>query len=231
MPHAATKKRTSNDDRVLHELREILSRMGSEVRSTLRHAVEAAGAHDARRARVALARSPATGRLAEEADRLCLQILSRSRGRPAPAELKAIGTALKLVTTLARIEGLCAHLCRSVLESEERPSAEHQALLGDMGSRASAMVDAAVAAYLTHDPHLAELVFENHTVLKDDGEASFDDLLERLLRHELTTEAAARLHAITELVARIGEHATSLAELATGGGGGHESRETRRLAS
>jgi phosphate transport system protein len=230
MPHARTKpaKRPSVDGRATYELREILGQMGSDVRSTLRRAVEAACLHDARRARAALARSSAAERLADEADRLCLELLSLSRGRPAPAELKAIGTALKLVTALARIEGLCASLCQTVLESDERPGPEQQALLGDMGARSSAMVDAAVTAYLTHDPRLAALVLENHAILKDDGEASFEGLVERLVRRELTTDAAARLHAVTELVSRIGDHATSLAELAMGGGGRDE---TRRLAS
>lgn len=198
-------------ERELRKLREQLLLMGAKVEELIASSVKALVDRDDALARRLLVLDDDIDHLERETDELCSKILAKRQ--PVASDLRAITTAMKMVTELERIGDLCVNLCEQVIELGSAPSADALGGLPELAERVQQMLRSSLDAYVARDATGArEVIAQDRTV--DEAYARLSRrLLGAMLQGPSEVSRGLRLQSIAKTLERIGDHATNLAEM------------------
>ena len=198
-------------DGELADLRDRLLLMGARVEKAAALAVEAVESRSAALGRQVMAGSDQVEQLEIEIEEMGLRILALRH--PVASDLRFVTTTLKIVTELARIGNLCVSMANLATEIRAEPRLALQTSLGKMGDDVRGMLRDALDAFVDRDAAKASQIPERDRHI----DAAYGALLTELFRHmRADTESvlrATRLQAMGKSIERIGDHATSIADM------------------
>ena len=196
-------------DEQLTELKKEMILLGSLCENAIALAVKSLVEHQGELTREFPALSERIERKERSIEELCLKLLLRQH--PVARDLRAISSALKMVTDMERIGHQSADIAEIVstgtIGAEEDLSTVHA-----MASAAIAMVTDSIDAFVKEDEALARSV-----IVKDDAVDAYfasikDSLIRRLEGRATDGGAALDLLMIVKYLERIGDHAVNVAQ-------------------
>jgi len=207
-----TFKHTAQEyDGELRKIREQLLLMGAKVEEMTVGGVKSLLERDSELARQIIEMDNEVNKLEVDIDELCLRVLARRQ--PVASDLRAITTAMKMVTDLERIGDLGVNICERVIELNEVPPLKPYVDLPHMAQAAQEMVRSALDAFVNHDAEQARLVIEKDQVVDSYYGQIFREVLTYMMEDARNIYRATKIQSITKYLERIGDHATNLAEM------------------
>lgn len=140
---------------------------------------------------------------------LCMKLLLQQQ--PVARDLRAISSALKMISDMERIGDQAADIAEIIshMDMTSIPTAEH---IGDMAQSAAKMVTDSVESFVKKDFNMAQSVIQYDDVVDRAFLAVRETLIE-LLRYNTTSAAQALdLLMIAKYLERIGDHAVNIAQ-------------------
>ena len=192
-------------------LRGLVAELGGLAEAALREAMIAlVGGRDDLAAMV-IARDKQIDALETEIDKLAIRIIALRA--PMAGDLREVIAALKISDMLERIGDYAKNIARSSGRITDRKNIAALALLPGMGDAAAAMVHDVMTAHAARDPTLAADVVRRD----DEVDAFYDSLLRQLVdlmrENPQPISASAELLFVARNIERIGDHATSIADM------------------
>lgn len=188
--------------------RELL-RMGVYVSEAIEKAVQSLAQLDTALARQVIAGDDLVDRMLIEIEKRSLQLFALQQ--PMAGDLRAIGTALKVVTDLERMADHATAIAKITLRLEgERP--RELAQIPAMGQLVQAMAHEALEAYVTRDVARARAMIR----MDDEIDRYYQELSDKLV--SLMQQRPESVRQLTYLLLaamyleRVGDHATNLGE-------------------
>jgi len=207
-----TFKHTAQEyDGELRKIREQLLLMGAKVEEMTVGGVKSLLERDSELARQIIEMDNEVNKLEVDIDELCLRVLAKRQ--PVASDLRAITTAMKMVTDLERIGDLGVNICERVIELNEVPPLKPYVDLPHMAQAAQEMVRSALDAFVNHDAEQARLVIEKDQVVDSYYGQIFREVLTYMMEDARNIYRATKIQSITKYLERIGDHATNLAEM------------------
>jgi len=207
-----TFKHTAQEyDGELRKIREQLLLMGAKVEEMTVGGVKSLLERDSELARQIIEMDNEVNKLEVDIDELCLRVLARRQ--PVASDLRAITTAMKMVTDLERIGDLGVNICERVIELNEVPPLKPYVDLPHMAQAAQEMVRSALDAFVNQDAEQAKRVIEKDNVVDSYYGQIFREVLTYMMEDARNIYRATKIQSITKYLERIGDHATNLAEM------------------
>ena len=140
----------------------------------------------------------------------CLSLLLRQQ--PVATDLRAISTALKMITDMERIGDQASDIAEIII-TEDKSEAQDIPMIIKMSEAASKMVRDSVNAYVEKDLDLARKVMENDDVVDELFEEVKTTLINFIAENKgLQGVEAIDLIMVAKYLERIADHATNIAE-------------------
>ncbi len=194
----------------LHQLQQDLLRMGTLVEETIYKAVNSLKDRDVALAREVVAGDDVIDRMETDIEQRCLQLLALQQ--PLARDLRAIGTALKIITDLERMADHAVDIAKVTLRLEGQPLIKPLVDIPRMAEIARSMLRDSLKAYVNRDVDLAmEMIRRDHEVDHLYNQI-FRELLTFMIEDPKTITQATYLIFVAQFLERIGDHATNLGE-------------------
>lgn len=192
-------------------LRGLVAQLGGLAEQGLRDAMVALASGREDLARDVIARDKQLDALEVEIDKLAIRTIALRA--PMADDLREIIAALKISGMLERIGDYAKNIARSASRIPDRKSLPPLSLMPGMGDAAAAMVHDVLTAYAARNAQeAAEIVARDDVV-----DAFYDSLLHGLVdlmrEQPETISAAAELLFVARNLERVGDHASSIAEM------------------
>lgn len=198
-------------DADITRLRGLVAELGGLAEVALREAMLALVAGRDDLAAQVIARDKQLDALETEIDKLAIQIIALRA--PMADDLREVIAALKISDMLERVGDYAKNIARSSGRITDRKNIAALSLLPGMGDAAAAMVHDVMTAHAARDPAMAADVVRRD----DEVDAFYDSLLRRLVElmreKPETISAAAELLFVARNIERVGDHATSIADM------------------
>src|SRR2546427_8828726 len=208
----ALKKHTDKSyDAELEELRSKLLTLGGKVEAEIAESMRALSERDPKLGETLIGQIRVVNRLEIESDGACRRLLALRQ--PAASDLRFITTAVKIVVDLERIGDLAVNIAERAIDLNQSPPLKpipDLSRLADLGQR---QVRAALDAFVEADPDKAEQVIKNDDLLDSLYHNLVDELLALMMEDPRNIRRANSLRFVAEHLARIGDHATHVAEM------------------
>lgn len=195
----------------LRKLRADIAAMGGDVVRMLRDSMRARRERDSALAQRVIDSDQAINLREVEVDDHCVGLIARRQ--PLASDLRLITTGLKIVTDLERVGDLCVNICERVIELNASDAVSIPADLERMATEAEAMVEGAVAAFVSADAASARRIIARDRVVDALHAQVFSGMLERMSHDLSAVNQATRVQAIAKHLERIADHATNVAEM------------------
>ena len=140
---------------------------------------------------------------------LCMKLLLQQQ--PVARDLRAISSALKMITDMERIGDQAEDIAEIISFLDGRP-AENDDLMREMAKATIKMVTESVDAYVKHDIMLAEKVVAYDDTVDDYFDQVKRRLITKIAEEPADGEYALDLLMIAKYFERIGDHAVNIAE-------------------
>lgn len=194
----------------LHQLQQDLLRMGTLVEETIYKAVNSLKDRDVALAREVVAGDDLIDRMETDIEQRCLQLIALQQ--PLAGDLRAIGTALKIITDLERMADHAVDIAKVTLRLEGQPLIKPLVDIPRMAEIARSMLRDSLKAYVNRDVDLAmEMIKRDHEVDHLYNQI-FRELLTFMIEDPKTITQATYLIFVAQFLERIGDHATNLGE-------------------
>jgi len=194
----------------LQQLKNRLLEMGGLAEERVRTAVEGLVNRDLALIERVLEGDGPINQLHIEIDNRCFTLLALHQ--PMAVDLRAIVSAVKINTDLERVGDLAVNIAEAVTRYLQHPPVKELIDIPRMARVAQAMLRDALDAYVRRDTALAEAVLNQDDELDGLKTQVFRELLTYMLQSPATIEPALDLILISRHLARIGDHATNVAE-------------------
>lgn len=194
----------------LHQLQQDLLRMGTLVEETIYKAVNSLKNRDVALAREVVAGDDVIDRMETDIEQRCLQLIALQQ--PLARDLRAIGTALKIITDLERMADHAVDIAKVTLRLEGQTLIKPLVDIPRMAEIARSMLRDSLKAYVNRDVDLAmEMIKRDHEVDHLYNQI-FRELLTFMIEDPKTITQATYLIFVAQFLERIGDHATNLGE-------------------
>lgn len=199
----------NNFDRQLQQLHEALIQMGTMCEQAIAASVSALLDGDKAGADTAIARERDIDQQEREVEALCMKLLLQQQ--PVAGDLRAISSALKMISDMERIGDQAADIAEITRHTGAAgmPGRLH---IREMTKAAVKMVAGSVASFVESDPQMAREV----VIYDDVVDQLFDEVKEELtalIRADSSSAGEALdLLMIAKYLERIGDHAVNIAE-------------------
>ena len=140
---------------------------------------------------------------------LCLKLLLQPQ--PVARDLRAISSALKMITDMERIGDQAADIAEIVTFTDLSES-RHRVHITDMAQAVIKMVTESIDAFVKKDLELAENVIAYDDVVDDLFNEVKKDTVSFIANDPAAGEEAVDIIMIAKYLERIGDHATNIAE-------------------
>lgn len=192
-------------------LRGLVAELGGLAEVALRESMIALVGGRADLAAMIIARDKQLDALESEIDKLAIRIIALRA--PMADDLREVIAALKISDMLERVGDYAKNIARSSGRITDRKNIAALTLLPGMADVAADMVHDVMTAHAARDSALAADVVRRD----DEVDAFYDSLLRRLVdmmrEKPETISAAAELLFVARNIERIGDHATSIADM------------------
>lgn len=202
----------NNFDRQLQQLHQALTQMGTMCEQAIAASVSALLDGDKAGADAAMEREREIDRQEREVEALCMKLLLQQQ--PVAGDLRAISSALKMISDMERIGDQAADIAEITRHTSGAPLPGHLHIR-EMTKAAVKMVAGSVASFVESDPQMAKEVM----IYDDVVDQLFDEVKEELttlIRADSSSAGEALdLLMIAKYLERIGDHAVNIAEWVT----------------
>jgi phosphate transport system protein len=206
--------RVYSDEQYEHELQKFrnqISQMGARVVNMIANSVRALVERDSELAHRMIEFDYQIDRFEVETDELSLGILARRQ--LIASDLRLLTTGMKLVTDLERIGDLCVNICEHAIELNTETPLKAYEDLSSMGEVAHEMVCEVLRAFIESDAARAQQVIERDRAIDICYVQLFSKLPMFMMQDSKDIYRATCVDSVAKHLERIGDHATSLAEL------------------
>lgn len=198
----------SEFDKELENLHLDLIRMGGMIEEAIDHSITALEKRDKELAKSIIANDRQVDDLDRTIEARCLSLLLRQQ--PVAKDLRAISTALKMVTDMERIGDQAADIADISLRFGDEPfikSLEHIPL---MARTASAMVRGSINAFVKSDAAASHEIIQRDDEVDGLFETIKQELIRVLTHRPEAADQAVDFLMIAKYLERIGDHAVNI---------------------
>jgi phosphate transport system protein len=197
-------------DKELEILHLDLIRMGGIIEEAIDNSITALEKRDKELARRIIENDNKIDDLERQIESKCLRLLLKQQ--PVAKDLRAISTALKIITDMERIGDQAADIADISLRFGDEPFAKSLVHIPLMASAASAMVKDSVNAFINSDVEASRAIIERD----DEVDRLFDlvkqDTISIFVESKKDADQAIDCLQIAKYLERIGDHAVNIAE-------------------
>ena len=196
-------------DEQLTELKKEMILLGSLCENAIALAVKSLVEHQEELTGEVPGLSERIERKEREIEDLCLKLLLRQH--PVARDLRAISSALKMVTDMERIGHQSADIAE-IVSAGAIPASEDLSTVHAMAHAAIAMVTDSIDAFVKENEDLARSVVAQDDAVDAWFDSIKDSLIRRLSEGTIDGSAAMDLLMIVKYLERIGDHAVNIAQ-------------------
>lgn len=194
----------------LRNLQRDLLKMGVFVSEAIDKSVQSLAKLDIEGAREVIAGDDTVDNMLIDIEKRCLQLMALQQ--PMASDLRAIGTALKIVTDLERMADHATDIAKITVRLEGEKLIKELVRIPFMAQRVQAMTKEALEAYVHRDVERAKAMI----AMDDDVDATyktvFDELMGIMQKHPEHVRQATYLLLAAMYLERVSDHATNLGE-------------------
>jgi phosphate transport system protein len=194
----------------IESLKNDLLKMAHLVERSIIKSVESLAKKDSNLARQILDEDDIIDDLEHDIEKRSLRLLALQQ--PMASDLRAIGTALKIITDLERIADHASDIAKVTLKLEGQPLIKPLIDIPRMANIAEKMIHDMLTAFMDGDVKLAEEVCQRDDELDNLYSQIFRELLLIMMEDPRTITQATYLLMVAQYLERVGDHATNLGE-------------------
>lgn len=204
----------------LDHLRALVSDMGGRVEASIRDAMDALVRGDEERARAVVESDRRVDALAADVERHALRMIALRM--PVAGDLRDVLAALKISMFVARMGDCAKNIAHRVPEVAACRSTDQVRLIQALEQEVSAMVKASLDSFVRRSPADAVLVRDSDEAADQHYSWILRDLLALMRERPDQIDAATNLLFVAQKLERIGDHASTIAEVVHFAVTGHE---------
>ena len=196
-------------DRQLETLHMALIKMGALCEEAISAGVKALLESDRSMARQAIEREREIDRSERDIEALCMKILLQQQ--PVAGDLRAISSALKMISDMERIGDQAADIAEITahLDRTHLPARSH---IADMARASVKMVTDSIDSFVKKDLNMAQGVIQYDDVVDDLFLSVREELITLVRQNSGSAAIALDLLMIAKYLERIGDHAVNVAQ-------------------
>ena len=200
----------SRFDEQLYQLNNKLIEMAELVEHSITTAVEALLTQNVELANSVIEDERLSDKKEEEIESLCLKLLTRYH--PLASDLRAISSALKMITDMERIGDQARDIAEISQYLSGKQFIKQPEDIAKMAEAAKKMLKESIEAFVKRDLKLARKVMKHDDVVDDLFKQIKKDLIKLIQENHENGEQALDLLMIAKYFERIGDHAVNIAE-------------------
>ncbi len=201
--------RSSFHDQLAALQRDLL-RMGVFVSEAIDKAVHSLAKLDIPLAHEVIAGDDTVDKMLIDIEKRCLQLMALQQ--PMAGDLRAIGTALKIVTDLERMADHATDIAKVTVRLEGETLIRELVHIPRMARRVQEMTREAMEAFVTRDVERAKQMIAMDDEIDTTYKRIFDNILEIMQVEPQHVKQATYLLLVAMYLERVGDHATNLGE-------------------
>lgn len=194
----------------LDSLQRDLLRMGVFVSEAIEKAVRSLTRLDSSLAQQVVAGDDTVDRMLIDIEKRCLQLMALQQ--PMASDLRAIGTALKIVTDLERMADHATDIAKVTLRLEGERLIKELVHIPWMARRVQEMTREALEAYVNRDVERARQMIAMDDEIDAAYKEIFDEILAIMQSQPAYVKQVTYLLLVAMYLERVGDHATNLGE-------------------
>jgi len=194
----------------LSDLQQDILKMGTLVQEAIHKAVRSLAQKDPGLAEEVIEDDDRVDEMELDIEKRCLQLLALQQ--PMATDLRAIGTALKIITDLERMADHAVDVARVTVRLGGEPLIKPLVDIPRMAELAQTMVHEALHAYVDRDHQRALQMIEHDDEVDHLYGQIFRELLTYMMEDPKTIKQATHLLFVASHLERVADHATNLGE-------------------
>ncbi|MHB0972131.1 MAG: phosphate signaling complex protein PhoU [Thermoanaerobaculia bacterium] len=202
---------TRHFDTNIDQLTELLLRMGGAVEASIADSIRALLERDTALAEDVISRDSEIDRMELEIDERTIELIAMMQ--PTAVDLRFVTTMMKITPDLERIADLAGDVCERAIELNREPELTKLVNIPLLAQVAQEMVHDALDSFVRRDADLARRVIARDDEADGLTEASFRNLLERMLDDPSSISRSIRLVFIGKYFERMADSATNICEM------------------
>ncbi|MEG2038845.1 MAG: phosphate signaling complex protein PhoU [Oscillospiraceae bacterium] len=197
-------------DQEMELLTNDLIKMGGMTDEAIRNSITALLTQNKSLAREVMNGDEAVDEMEKVIESRCLRLLLRQQ--PVARDLRAISTALKMITDLERIGDQAENIAEISLKFNNLESSEMAKHIPTMGRLAILMVQKSIDAVVANDPKLAKQVVDDDDEVDVMFEVVKTELVKAIQQNPLSADHAIDLMMVAKYLERIADHAVNISD-------------------
>ena len=184
--------------------------MGELIKRAIRGAMHALFDNDLLLAQEVIMGDAAVNESERNIETLCLNLLLTQQ--PVAGDMRAVSSALKMITDMERIGDFATDIAEIVLRGGKGGVEYHVLQIEKMGDAVICMLDGSLKAFTDRDVMLARRVCADDDEVDGYFDQTREVLVELIKTNDAFEEHALDLMMVSKYLERIGDHAVNLAE-------------------
>lgn len=197
-------------DKELEHLHELMVQMSGLVEESIENSILALKKQDIELAKKVYQSDDEVDELESRIEKICINLIARQQ--PLAKDLRAISTALKIITDLERIADHAADIAELTIRMANMKYVKPLVDIPNMAELAKKMVIRSIDSYIKQDINIAMDVCDSDDEVDDLFSKIVLELINIMKNNPETVEQATDFMFIVKYLERIGDHATNIAE-------------------
>lgn len=210
MPPSAVRSLREHFDVQLHDLQEMLIRMGIKVEEMIDKAMQALLERDEALARQVVEMDDIVDDMDLSIERRCIHLLATQQ--PLARDLRLIVSVLKIIADVERMADFAVDIAKKAIRLADLPRVEHFVDLGRMARLVQEMLRDSLRSFVEQDIELAKQVGDKDHQVDRLYAQNIDALLRLMNEHHDYITPGAHLVLVARYIERIGDHITNVVE-------------------
>lgn len=185
-------------------------RMGTLVENSISSAITALKSQDLDLAREVCAKDDEINQLELEIERECMMLITLQQ--PLASDLRAIASALKIITDLERMADNAVNIAELVLEIGDEPFIKSLVDIPRMAEIAQEMIRMSLDAFVNEDADLAIEAAKRDEEVDELYETILNDILNIITEKKEFIKQGTKLLFVGRYLERIADHSTNICE-------------------
>jgi phosphate transport system protein len=200
----------NNFEKALEKLNDDLVAMGNMAEEAIDKAITALKDQDTDLAMEVIDGDKAVDAMEKSIESNCLKLLLQQQ--PVARDLRAISTALKMITDIERICDQAADIAELSMRFKGQRYIKEPKHIIQMAETAGDMVKKGIDAYVCHDVELAKSVIQMDNIVDDLFDIIKHELIELAVSSKDNADQVIDFLMIAKYLERIGDHAENIAD-------------------
>jgi phosphate transport system protein len=197
-------------DKELEHLQGLMVKMAGLVEESIENSIIALKKQDIELARQVYESDDTIDDLEGKIEKICINLIARQQ--PLAKDLRAISTALKIITDMERIADQAADIAELTIRMAEMKYIKPIIDIPIMADLVKKMVIKSIDSYIKQDIILAKEVCDSDDEIDDLFSKIVLELINIMKNNPETVEQATDFMFVVKYLERIGDHATNIAE-------------------